>query len=173
MLHLGTVCSRKGQVFSATACAKLIQDLACNGRVVRIILDASYITSHTPRLTVCTIYLHRGIHIICWLLGAFVCNKHTLFLMSPCFFHVKRMSSLWGERLQESEAAHRGCPIYSWSWNQIHRPNLWGLAEFRGLLMFLMFFILMGRPWSSMVFLKYVTLLIFVLGGSQFCTCFW
>ena len=26
VLHLGTVCSRKGQVFSATACAKLIQD---------------------------------------------------------------------------------------------------------------------------------------------------
>lgn len=91
VLHLGTVCSRKGQVFSATACAKLIQDLAWNDRVVRIILYASYITSHTPRLTVCTIYLHWGIHIICWVLGAFVCNKHTLFYVTvllPCKTHV-------------------------------------------------------------------------------------
>ena len=56
MLHLGTVCSRKGQVFSATACAKLIQDLAWNDRVVPIILDASYITSHTPK-TDCMHYL--------------------------------------------------------------------------------------------------------------------
>ena len=26
VLHLGTVCRRKGQVFSATACAKLIKE---------------------------------------------------------------------------------------------------------------------------------------------------
>lgn len=34
VLHLGTVCSRKGQVFSATACAKLIQDGALEGALL-------------------------------------------------------------------------------------------------------------------------------------------
>ena len=53
--------------------------------------------SHTPILTACTIYLHWVKGIIYWVSGDFVRNKHTRththFFMSPCFFHVKRIST--------------------------------------------------------------------------------
>lgn len=45
VLHLGTVCSRKGQVFSATACAKLIQENGCKN-LKQLIVGARYIRDH-------------------------------------------------------------------------------------------------------------------------------
>lgn len=45
VLHLGTVCSRKGQVFSATACAKLIQENGCKN-LKQLIVGAHYIRDH-------------------------------------------------------------------------------------------------------------------------------
>jgi len=45
VLHLGTVCSRKGQVFSATACAKLITENNCKN-LKQLIVGARYIREH-------------------------------------------------------------------------------------------------------------------------------
>lgn len=45
VLHLGTVCSRKGQVFSATACSKLIQKDGCKN-LKQLIVGARYIRDH-------------------------------------------------------------------------------------------------------------------------------
>lgn len=45
VLHLGTVCSRKGQVFSATACAKLIKENGCQN-LKQLIVGARYIREH-------------------------------------------------------------------------------------------------------------------------------
>ncbi|CAK9050368.1 Putative 5'(3')-deoxyribonucleotidase [Durusdinium trenchii] len=45
VLHLGTVCSRKGQVFSATACSKLIQEDGCKN-LKQLIVGARYIRDH-------------------------------------------------------------------------------------------------------------------------------
>ena len=45
VLHLGTVCSRKGQVFSAEACAKLITEDKCTN-LKQLIVGARYIREH-------------------------------------------------------------------------------------------------------------------------------
>ena len=45
VLHLGTVCSRKGQVHSATACAKLINEDGCKN-LKQLIVGARYIREH-------------------------------------------------------------------------------------------------------------------------------
>ena len=45
VLHLGTVCSRKGQVFSAKACAKLITENNCTN-LKQLIVGARYIRDH-------------------------------------------------------------------------------------------------------------------------------
>lgn len=45
VLHLGTVCSRKGQVFSAKACAKLITENKCTN-LKQLIVGARYIREH-------------------------------------------------------------------------------------------------------------------------------
>ena len=45
VLHLGTVCRRKGQVFSATACAKLIKEDGCRN-LKQLIVGARYIREH-------------------------------------------------------------------------------------------------------------------------------
>jgi len=48
VLHLGTVCSRKGQMFSATACSKLIKEDGCTN-LKQLIVGARYIRDHEIR----------------------------------------------------------------------------------------------------------------------------
>eukprot|EP00437_Effrenium_voratum_P010759 CAMPEP_0181440172 /NCGR_PEP_ID=MMETSP1110-20121109/22830_1 /TAXON_ID=174948 /ORGANISM="Symbiodinium sp., Strain CCMP421" /LENGTH=802 /DNA_ID=CAMNT_0023563967 /DNA_START=84 /DNA_END=2492 /DNA_ORIENTATION=+ len=45
VLHLGTVCSRKGQMYSATACARLINEDKCTN-LKQLIVGARYIRDH-------------------------------------------------------------------------------------------------------------------------------
>jgi len=45
VLHLGTVCSRKGQMFSATACSRLIKQDGCHN-LKQLIVGARYIRDH-------------------------------------------------------------------------------------------------------------------------------
>lgn len=48
VLHLGTVCSRKGQMFSATACSRLIKEDGC-ANLKQLIVGARYIRDHEIR----------------------------------------------------------------------------------------------------------------------------
>ena len=48
VLHLGTVCSRKGQMFSATACSRLIKEDGCTN-LKQLIVGARYIRDHEIR----------------------------------------------------------------------------------------------------------------------------
>ena len=48
VLHLGTVCSRKGQMISATACSRLIQEDGCKN-LKQLIVGARYIRDHEIR----------------------------------------------------------------------------------------------------------------------------
>ena len=45
VLHLGTVCSRKGQMFSVTACSRLIKEDGCKN-LKQLIVGARYIRDH-------------------------------------------------------------------------------------------------------------------------------